>query len=167
MHASPAPADDSAIAAPPGRLRVVDADAGPVAPRGGPAPSALLRRRSATVCVDPAGRVLLYRRAERARAYPGWFDVLAGAGVRSGECRRAVESAFPGADLAEWYRRADDPSGAGLLVVHRLLTDRPPRPDPREVAWCGFVEPAELLAGSHRPLVPAGLDAVRRLFPTG
>ncbi|PJN24889.1 hypothetical protein [Kitasatospora sp. CB02891] len=113
----------------------------PTTARSGP--GAVRRRLTATVHVDPAGRVLLYRRTGSAPVHPGHYDVLSGA---------ARQCLHPTARLA-----------SGFLVVRRLLTDRPPAPDPAEVDWCGFVPPAELLAGRYHPLVPGGLDVLRRL----
>ncbi|MFB6841437.1 NUDIX domain-containing protein [Streptomyces sp. NPDC056361] len=137
------------------------------------APGGLLRRYAATVCTDRAGRVLLYRRTASARAYPGHYDVLVGGAVRTGEEYRAAAlrelreelgwATAPG--LTEAYRvRVDDPHGACFLTVHRWVADRAPRPDPREIAWCGFVAPPAVATGGYTPLVPAGADAVRRLF---
>ncbi|WP_225799771.1 NUDIX domain-containing protein [Streptomyces sp. NK15101] len=140
---------------------------------GGP-PTGLLRRYAATVCTDRAGRVLLYRRTASAPAYPDHYDVLIGGAVRSGEEYRAAAlrelreelgwERAPG--LTEAYRlRVDDPHGACFLTVHRWVADRAPRPDPDEIAWCGFVAPLAVLTGGYTPLVPAGAEAVRRLFP--
>ncbi|MFF0423364.1 NUDIX domain-containing protein [Streptomyces sp. NPDC004520] len=137
-------------------------------------PAGLLRRYAATVCTDHAGRVLLYRRTAAAPAYPDHYDVLVGGAVRSGEEYRAAAlrelreelgwERAPG--LAEAYRiRVDDPHGACFLTVHRWTADRAPRPDPREIAWCGFVAPLAVLTGGYSPLVPAGAEALRRLFP--
>ncbi|MFE0648029.1 NUDIX domain-containing protein [Streptomyces sp. NPDC059534] len=141
--------------------------------RAAVAPDGLLRRYAATVCTDRAGRVLLYRRTASARAYPGHYDVLVGGAVRTGEEYRAAAlrelreelgwATAPG--LAEVYRvRVDDPHGACFLTVHRWAADRAPRPDPREIAWCGFVSPLVVVTGGYTPLVPAGAEAVRRLF---
>ncbi|MFI8398799.1 NUDIX domain-containing protein [Streptomyces sp. NPDC085463] len=140
---------------------------------GGP-PDGLLKRYAATVCADRAGRVLLYRRTSSTPVYPDHYDVLIGGAVRTGEDYRAAAlrelreelgwTDAPG--LAEAYRiRVDDPHGAAFLTVHRWTADRPPRPDPREVAWCGFVAPLTVVTGGYTPLVPAGAEAVRRLFP--
>ncbi|MFD8594888.1 hypothetical protein ACFV1L_07790 [Kitasatospora sp. NPDC059646] len=123
VTSTPAPADSRPTAVRPGAGR----------------PGAVRRRLTATVYVDPAGRVLLYRRAASAPAHPGHYDVLADdAALRCG----------PG----------------GVLVVRRVLTDRPPSPGPAGVDWCAFVPPAELLAGRYRPLVPGGREVLRRLF---
>ncbi|MEU6626271.1 NUDIX domain-containing protein [Streptomyces litmocidini] len=137
-------------------------------------PAGLLRRYAATVCTDHAGRVLLYRRTASAPAYPDHYDVLIGGAVRSGEEYRAAAlrelreelgwERAPG--LTEAYRlRVDDPHGACFLTVHRWVADRAPRPDPGEIAWCGFVAPLAVLTGGYTPMVPAGAEAVRRLFP--
>ncbi|MFC8170756.1 NUDIX domain-containing protein [Streptomyces sp. NPDC057235] len=142
--------------------------------RTGGAPDGLLKRYAATVCADRAGRVLLYRRLPSARVYPDHYDVLIGGAVRTGEGYRAAAlrelreelgwTEAPG--LTEAYRvRVDDPHGASFLAVHRWTADRPPRPDPREIAWCGFVAPLTVVTGGYTPLVPAGAEAVRRLFP--
>ncbi|MFC8588260.1 NUDIX domain-containing protein [Streptomyces sp. NPDC057217] len=141
--------------------------------RSGGAPDGLLKRYAATVCADRAGRVLLYRRTSSTPVYPDHYDVLIGGAVRTGEDYRAAAlrelreelgwADAPG--LAEAYRiRVDDPHGAAFLTVHRWTADRPPRPDPREVAWCGFVAPLTVVTGGYTPLVPAGAEAVRRLF---
>ncbi|MFI9787266.1 hypothetical protein ACIHEI_27740 [Kitasatospora sp. NPDC051984] len=104
----------------------------------------LLRRLVATVHVDPAGRVLLYRRTAEAPHYPGHYDLL-------------MQRRPPEGQLL---------AGGGFLVVRRVLTDRPPVPGPddAEIDWCGFVPPAELLAGHRLPLVPDGVPVLRRLI---
>ncbi|GAA3046219.1 hypothetical protein GCM10017562_04760 [Streptomyces roseofulvus] len=142
--------------------------------REGRAPRGLLRRYAATVCTDEAGRVLLYRRSARARAYPAHYDVLIGGAVRAGEEYRTAalrelreELGYETVSgLTEAYRhRVDDPHGAAFLAVHQWRADRAPRPDPGEIAWCGFVEPAAALGDRYTPLVPTGAEALRRLFP--
>ncbi|MEU5217340.1 NUDIX domain-containing protein [Streptomyces sp. NPDC020807] len=144
------------------------------ADRAGTAPSGLLRRYAATVCTDPSGRVLLYRRPATARAYPGHYDILVGGAVRAGETYRDAalrelreELGYDTAPaLTEVYRvRVEDPHGAGFLAVHAWPADRPPRPDRDEITWCGFVDPHTLLADDRTPLVPTGEQALRRLFP--
>ncbi|MCB8906836.1 MULTISPECIES: NUDIX domain-containing protein [unclassified Streptomyces] len=137
-------------------------------------PAGLLRRYAATVCTDRAGRVLLYRRTTTAPAYPDHYDVLVGGAVRTGEeyheaALRELREELGWstvAGLTEAYRiRVDDPHGDCFLAVHRWVADRAPRPDPREIAWCGFVAPLAVMTGGYTPLVPAGAEAVRRLFP--
>ncbi|MFJ5708228.1 NUDIX domain-containing protein [Streptomyces sp. NPDC093105] len=141
--------------------------------RDGTAPHGLLRRYAATVCTDHAGRVLLYRRSARARAYPAHYDVLIGGAVRAGEEYRTAalrelreELGYETVcGLTEAYRhRVDDPHGAAFLTVHQWRADRAPRPDPGEIAWCGFVAPATVLGDRYAPLVPTGAEAIRRLF---
>ncbi|MFD7642717.1 hypothetical protein ACFV4P_18875 [Kitasatospora sp. NPDC059795] len=111
-----------------------DAQLGPIA--------AVRRRLTVTVHVDPAGRVLLYRRAAEASRHPGHYDLL-------------TQRTPPEGQLA---------ASGGLLVVRRVLTSRPPTPGPREADWYGFVPPAELLAGRCLPLVPGRTGILRRLL---
>ncbi|MGW4382146.1 hypothetical protein [Kitasatospora sp. NPDC004531] len=132
MPSTPTPASTDAFT-------VADRPVPAAAPASGPA-SGVRRRLTVTVHVDPAGRVLLYRRTPAALAHPGHYDLFA---------RRMPAEGHP---------------AGGFLVVRRLLTDRPPAPWPGEADWCGFVRPAELLAGRYRPLVPGRLDVLRRLL---
>ncbi|WP_435187407.1 hypothetical protein [Streptomyces sp. bgisy126] len=67
---------------------------------------------------------------------------------------------------AEAYQvRADGPRGASFPPVHRRTADRPPRPDPREIARHGSVAPPTVATDGRTPPAPAGAEAVRRLFP--
>ncbi|WP_432125851.1 hypothetical protein [Streptomyces sp. bgisy082] len=67
---------------------------------------------------------------------------------------------------AEAYRvRTDGPRGASFPPVHRRTADRPPRPDPREIARYGSVAPPTVATDGRTPPPPAGAEAVRRPFP--
>ncbi|WP_078489571.1 NUDIX domain-containing protein [Streptomyces bikiniensis] len=119
-------------------------------------------------------RVLLHRRASSPAVRPDRHDVLIGGAVRTGEEYRAAAlrelREEPGgteaAGLTEAYRvRVDGPHGASFPAVHRWTADPPLRPGPREIARCGFVAPPTVVTGGCAPPVPAGAEAVRRLFP--
>ncbi|MFE5509119.1 NUDIX domain-containing protein [Streptomyces sp. NPDC056529] len=110
----------------------------------------------------------------RDRVHPDHHDVLISGAVRTGEgCRAAAlrelreepgRTEAPGP--AEAYRvRADGPRGASFPPVHRRTADRPPRPDPREIARYDSVAPPTVATDGRTPPAPAGAEAVRRLFP--
>lgn len=163
-----------------GRLAVetvdyVDAADRPVGrgPRGGAARQGLYYRVSATVCEGNDGRVLVYRRPASAAVFPGYHDVLIGGSVRAGEsylaaaARELAEETGLRPALREIFRtRHDSPAGPCWLAVHRadLTAAGEPSPDPREIAWCGLVPVQRVLDGSLRPFVPAGRQALARLF---
>ncbi|WP_231905171.1 MULTISPECIES: NUDIX domain-containing protein [Streptomycetaceae] len=138
-------------------------------PRGRAARYGLHYRVAATVCTDPLGRVLVYRRPADAAVLPGHHDVLIGGSVRAGEsylaaaARELAEELGVRPPLREIYRsRQTAGPGPCWLTVHHATVTGPLRPDPREIAWCDWV-PAGA-AGSLRPFVPAGRTAVTRLL---
>ncbi|GAA2151117.1 NUDIX domain-containing protein [Kitasatospora kazusensis] len=140
-------------------------------PRGGAAGLGLYYRVAATVCDDPQGRVLVYRRPARAAVLPGHYDVLIGGSVRAGEsylaaaARELAEELGIGPPLREVFRtRHDSPAGPCWLAVHRARLTGPVRPDPDEIAWCDLVPARDVLDGLLHPFVPAGRQALERIL---
>ncbi|MDT3398246.1 NUDIX domain-containing protein [Streptomyces sp. B1866] len=150
----------------------VDVDDRPVGrgPRGGAAARGLYYRVAATVLTDAAGRVLVYRRPAAAPVLPGHFDVLVGGSVRAGESyldaavRELSEELGVACEPREvWRTRAGSPVGPCWLAVHHARCDRAGRPDPREVAWHGFVPVRRVLDGAFQPFDDVGRRALARL----
>ncbi|MFB9447183.1 NUDIX domain-containing protein [Dactylosporangium vinaceum] len=129
-----------------------------------------LHRIAATVCRDPGGRILVYRRPGDAARYPDHHDVMFGGAVGAGE-------SYAGAAARELHeelgvRAAVRPVvrflchgvlGSYWLAVHETTLTGPIDPDPREVAWHGWVAVPDLpaLVGQRR-FIPDGQQAFRR-----
>ncbi|MEU3839433.1 NUDIX domain-containing protein [Streptomyces sp. NPDC028635] len=151
----------------------VDADDRPVAcgPRGGAAARGLCYRVAATVCLDRAGRLLVYRRSPRAPVYPAHHDILIGGCPRPGESYRAAaarelreELGVRAAPRQVLRTRCASPVGDCWLAVHLAEIPTALRVDPREIAEHFFVAPRRLLARTPSPFVPEGHRVLTRLF---
>ncbi|MFF9817637.1 NUDIX domain-containing protein [Streptomyces sp. NPDC014006] len=151
----------------------VDADDRPVAcgPRGGAAAQGLCYRVAATVCVDPARRLLVYRRSAEAAVYPGHHDILVGGCPRAGESYREAavrelheELGILAAPRQVLHTRCASPVGDCWLTVHLAEIPTALRVDPREIAEHFFVPPHRLLARMPSSFVPEGHRVLTRLF---
>lgn len=129
-----------------------------------------LHRVATTVCRDPRGRVLVYRRPEHASRFPGHYDWLIGGGVEVGETYEEAAAR----ELAEELgvrgpvrfvlkflcRGAISPYWLG---VHEAVVAGPLAPDPAEIAWHGWLGEQELQEAFRRwTFVPDGMQVIRR-----
>ncbi len=129
-----------------------------------------LHRVATTVCRDPRGRVLVYRRPEHVSRFPGHYDWLFGGGVGVGEsyeeaaARELAEELGVRAPVRFVFkflcRGAISPYWLG---VHEAVVSETVAPDPGEVAWCGWLSEREFQGALRRwVFVPDGVDALRR-----
>ncbi|MFJ8050995.1 NUDIX domain-containing protein [Streptomyces luteogriseus] len=126
-------------------------------------------RVATTVCRDPRGRVLVYRRPEHVSRFPGHHDWLIGGAVEVGEsyeeaARELAEELGVRARVRLVFtffcHGAISPYWLG---VHEAVVTEPLTPDPSEIAWHGWLGEAELREALRTWLfVPDGLDALRR-----
>lgn len=129
-----------------------------------------LHRIAATVCRDPEGRILVYRRAAGLSRFPGHYDVMVGGAVGAGESYPAAAAR----ELAEELG-VDVPVrpvvrflcrgavGTYWLTVCEAVVTAPVRPDPREIAWHGWVGEPELPGLLRtRPCIADGQEAFAR-----
>ncbi|MBR8641829.1 NUDIX domain-containing protein [Streptomyces tuirus] len=129
-----------------------------------------LHRVATTVCRDPRGRVLVYRRPEHASRFPGHYDWLFGGGVEVGETYQEAAARELAEELGVRVpvrfvfkflcRGAISPYWLG---VHEAVVSEAVVPDPGEVAWCGWLGAQEFQEALRRwTFVPDGLEALRR-----
>jgi isopentenyldiphosphate isomerase len=103
---------------------------------------------------DPGGRIFVHRRTEDKLTYPGVYDMFVGGVVGAGETydraalREATEElGVSGLDSPTPLLRFlyhDDTYGAWWSAVYELRHDGPVHPQRSEIAWHGWVCPAEL-----------------------
>lgn len=119
------------------------------------------RFRIARVSVEsPTGRILLQKRSQDKKSYPGYWDTAAGGNIGYGESYDAAatrelqeETGITGVDLQEvayFYGEAIDPVGRRMnrfTKVYRAIVTENTRltPDPEEVAELVWVTPERLL----------------------
>ncbi|MEU0196762.1 MULTISPECIES: NUDIX domain-containing protein [unclassified Streptomyces] len=129
-----------------------------------------LHRVATTVCRDPQGRVLVYRRPEHVSRFPGQYDWLIGGAVGVGESyeeaavRELAEELgvrVPVRPVLKFLcRGAISPYWLG---VHEAVVSGPLTPEPSEIAWHGWFGERELREALRRwAFVPDGVDALRR-----
>jgi isopentenyldiphosphate isomerase len=129
-----------------------------------------LHRIATSVCRNETGRFLVYRRAADLPRYPDYYEVTFGGAVKVGESYETAAAR----ELAEELG-IDAPVrlvltflchgelGSYWLGVHEAVIAGPIDPDPREVAWYGWLSEAELREEIHRrPFIPDGQEAFRR-----
>jgi isopentenyl-diphosphate delta-isomerase len=147
-------------------------------------PPGQLHRAFSVLLVDPAGRLLLQRRAARKTRFPSrWANACCGhpapgVAVAAAAARRlAEEVGVPETTLTElgvYAYRAHDPA-TGLVeheydhvLLGRTGADQPLRPDPAEVAavrWVGLDELRDELASRPQEYAPwlAGVTDLLRV----
>ncbi len=118
------------------------------------------RYRIARVSVeDEDSNILLQKRLDTKRSYPGCWDTSAGGNIAYGESYEAAakrelreEAGIEAKDLEEvayFYSEGVDPNGGNLnrfTKVYRMLAPKSiqPKPQPDEVAGFSWVTPKEL-----------------------
>ncbi|MFI7462263.1 NUDIX hydrolase [Nonomuraea sp. NPDC049646] len=129
-----------------------------------------MHRIATTICRDPAGRILVLRRADGHVRFPGHYDVMVGGAVGVGEsyeeaaARELVEELGVGVPVRFLVKFLfQGGMGPVWFGVHEALIAEPLTPDPSEIAWHAWVTEPELRTVVDRgPFVPAGLQALRR-----
>ena len=161
-------------------MAIVD-DAGRVV---GSAPRSVMRRDNlphvvvAVLVRDPAGRVYVHRRTDTKDVYPGLHDAFAAGCLQYGEepaaaaAREAAEElGVAGVPLQPLFvTRYQDGSTHQLCHVFTTTYDGEITHQPEEVAWGGWMTPAELqarLADPAWPFVPDGRVLLERWFAAG
>ncbi|GAA2079387.1 hypothetical protein GCM10009801_36910 [Streptomyces albiaxialis] len=123
-----------------------------------------LHRIAAVVCRDPEGRVLMHRRGADTERYPGCYDTVIGGGVDVGETYEAAAvrelEEEMGVRLPAPPRRvfkkiyAEEHGGPYWMAVHDARLGPAEiasiSPDPREIAWWGWMTEDEIRAGQDR-----------------
>ncbi|MCT9108685.1 NUDIX hydrolase [Streptomyces mirabilis] len=129
-----------------------------------------LHRVATTVCRDPDGRILVYRRPDHVSRFPGQYDWLVGGAVGVGETYPAAASRELAEELGVHTstrflfkylcRGAISPYWMGL---HETVLNQPVVPDASEIAWHAWLTPVELRAAVHdMTFVPDARDAFDR-----
>ncbi|MFJ9413599.1 NUDIX domain-containing protein [Streptomyces sp. NPDC101227] len=130
----------------------------------------LLHRIAVVVCRDDAGRVLVHRRGDGMRRYPGRYDTVIGGGVDVGESyEQAAAREFEeeiGVRLAEpprmvFKRIYQEEHGPYWMAVHDVRLDPAQipsiAPNPREIAWWGWMTEEEIRVAQERlPFIGGG-----------
>lgn len=140
-------------------------------PRGNAGAAGLYYRVAATIVHTGDGRVLVYRRPSHAAVFPGCHDVLIGGGVRAGEnyqqaaMRELAEETGLHTAVREVLRvRHDSPVGPCHLAVHLALLDGLVRAAADEMEQPQLLPLTKVLSDPPQPFIPAGMEALRRLF---
>ena len=150
----------------------------------GSAPRSMMRRDNlphvvvAVLVRDPAGRVYVHRRTDRKDVFPGLHDAFAAGCLRYGEEPAAAaarevaeELGVVGVPLERLFvQRYDDASTRHVCHVFTAVWDGPVTHQPEEVAWGGWMSPAELrarLADPEWPFVPDGRALLDHWFAAG
>lgn len=111
----------------------------------------LIHRAVHILVFNPAGRIYIQRRSQSKDRFPGLLDSSAAGHVDSGESyeraavRELVEELGISEKPVEVLRVPASPKTDNEHVtLYSLRTDAKPRPNPAEITWGGFVEPADL-----------------------
>ena len=129
-----------------------------------------LHRIATTVCRDPAGRILVYRRPKEAIRFPDCYDVMFGGAVGIGEAyeaaaaRELTEELGVSCPVRFMFKfLCHGAISPYWLGVHEAVLPAEVSPDPAEVAWHGWLTESEVReAVRRRPFVPDGQEAFRR-----
>jgi isopentenyldiphosphate isomerase len=128
-----------------------------VVDRGAAVRRGWLHRISTSVCRDEHGRFLVYRRAEGLPRFPGYYEVTFGGAVNVGESYQAAAARELAEELGVHVPVrfvlkfvCHGELGSYWLGVHEAVIAGDIDPDPREVAWLGWMTGPELREAVHR-----------------
>jgi 8-oxo-dGTP pyrophosphatase MutT (NUDIX family) len=168
-----------AVGEPEEQVAIID-DTGAVV---GSAPRSVMRRENlphlvvAVMVRDPAGRVYVHRRTDTKDVFPGMHDCFAAGCLQAGEQPEeaaarevAEELGVVGSLTPLSVMRYDDDATRHVCHAFTVTWDGPVTHQPEEVAWGGWMAPAELkarLADPDWPFVPDGRALVERWFAEG
>ncbi|WP_330173968.1 NUDIX domain-containing protein [Streptomyces sp. NBC_01498] len=132
-------------------------------------------RVAATFCRDPAGRILVVRRARTLARFPGYYDVTVGGAVDVGESyeaaagRELAEELGVGAPVRFLFkflcRGGVSPYWLG---AHEALVPTAVLPDPAVIDWWDWMTMADLLdVVDEWGFTPGGREALHRYVTSG
>jgi 8-oxo-dGTP pyrophosphatase MutT (NUDIX family) len=129
-----------------------------------------LHRIATTVCRDGHGRFLIHRRSEDLARFPGHYEVMVGGAVGVGESYEAAAARELSEEMSvrapvRFLFKYLNRSGLSphWLGVHEAVVPDVVAPDPREVAWHGWLTESELHHALHRwCFTPDSRDAFDR-----
>jgi isopentenyldiphosphate isomerase len=112
----------------------------------------LLHRAVAVLCRRTGGEIFVHRRADGKDVFPGHYDMFVAGMVGAGETYEAAaarelaeELGVDGTALVPAFQeRYEGPEERSWSVVYEVRWDGEVRIDPVEVAWGGWLSPAEL-----------------------
>jgi 8-oxo-dGTP pyrophosphatase MutT (NUDIX family) len=133
----------------------------------------LLHRGVGIICFNSRGRVYVHRRTETKDLFPGMYDMFVGGVVAGGEAyaaaaRREIREELgidgPEPEFLFTHLYLGDRNRA-WIQVYRVIWDGEIRHQVEEVAWGGWVDPAQILPMTReKPFVPDGLEIFRRFL---
>ncbi|RAG87675.1 NTP pyrophosphohydrolase [Streptacidiphilus pinicola] len=129
-----------------------------------------LHRVATTVCSAPDGRILVHRRPDDDRRFPGQLNWLLGGAANAGESYEEAAARELAEELGVRLRprlvltfRCAGVISPYWLGVHEVVVTGPIRPDPAEIAWHAWVTEAELAElVREEDFLPDGRDAYER-----
>lgn len=129
-----------------------------------------LHRIATTVCRDPAGRILVYRRPKEVTRFPDCYDVMFGGAVGIGEsyeaaaARELTEELGVRAPVRFMFKfLCHGAISPYWLGVHEAVIPAEVSVDPTEVAWHGWLTEPEMQEAVRRwPFIPDGQEAFSR-----
>jgi 8-oxo-dGTP pyrophosphatase MutT (NUDIX family) len=129
-----------------------------------------LHRVATTVCRDGEGRILIHRRSEGLARFPGQYEVMVGGAVGVGESYEAAAARELSEELSvrvpvRFLFKYLNRSGLSphWLGIHEAVIPDVMAPDPREVAWHGWLTESELRQALRRwRFTPDSHDAFGR-----
>jgi 8-oxo-dGTP pyrophosphatase MutT (NUDIX family) len=134
-----------------------------------------LHRVATVVCRDDEGRFLVHRRPKDASRFAGRYNWMLGGAAEAGETyeEAAARELFEELGIRAAPRLAftflcEGVIGPYWLGLHEVAVTTPVRPDPREVAWYGWVTASGLQDLARREdFVPDAREALARYRAPG